>query len=157
MSSNLHRIRLSVPGKPVWAVVKANAYGHGIEHALQGLQAADGLAMLDFVEAQRCRAAGWTKPILMLEGAFDRLDLGLANELSLSLVVHDEAGLDALELFSDPASSNFAFKNYKTAYWCSNPVSGNSAEIMQLDYNYADFYFTLKDKKSALSIRCIKN
>lgn len=59
--------------------------------------------------------------------------------------------------WGDPASSNFAFKNYKTAYWCSNPVSGNSAEIMQLDYNYADFYFTLKDKKSALSIRCIKN
>ena len=59
--------------------------------------------------------------------------------------------------WGDPASSNFAFKNYKTAYWCSNLVSGNSAEIMQLDYNYPDFYFTLKDKNSALSIRCIKN
>lgn len=59
--------------------------------------------------------------------------------------------------WGDPTSSTFAFKNYKTAYWCSNPVSGNSAEIMQLDYNYADFYFNLKDKKSAMSIRCIKN
>jgi len=59
--------------------------------------------------------------------------------------------------WGDPTSSNFAFKNYKTAFWCSNLVSGNSAEIMQLDYNYPDFYFNLKDKKSAMSIRCIKN
>jgi alanine racemase len=107
MSRNLHRIRRDVPGKRVWAVVKANAYGHGIEHAVLGLNAADGLAMLDFSEAQRCRAAGWTKPILMLEGAFDGLDLSLANTLSLSLVVHDEAGLDALEMFADAQGASF--------------------------------------------------
>ena len=59
--------------------------------------------------------------------------------------------------WGDVTNSNFAFKNYKTAFWCSNPVSGNLGEIMQLDYNYADFYFNLKDKKSAMSIRCIKN
>jgi uncharacterized protein (TIGR02145 family) len=59
--------------------------------------------------------------------------------------------------WGDPSNSSFAFKNYKTGYWCSNPIYGNSAEIIQLDYNYPDFYFNLKNKKSAMSIRCIKN
>jgi alanine racemase len=50
----------------VWAVIKADAYGHGIENAVQAFELADGLAMLDLNEAVRCREAGWTKPILLL-------------------------------------------------------------------------------------------
>ena len=54
----------------IWAVIKANAYGHGVERAVQAFQSADGLAMLDMTEALRCRQVGWQKPILMLEGFF---------------------------------------------------------------------------------------
>jgi alanine racemase len=54
----------------VWAVVKANAYGHGLARAAKALAAADGFAMLDFVEALRLRSTGVGKPILMLEGFF---------------------------------------------------------------------------------------
>ena len=35
-----------------WAVVKANAYGHGVERAFEGLRAADGFACLDLAEAR---------------------------------------------------------------------------------------------------------
>jgi alanine racemase len=56
----------------IWAVVKANAYGHGIERVLPALDAADGLALLDLAEAERARAAGWRKPILLLEGSLRR-------------------------------------------------------------------------------------
>jgi alanine racemase len=44
---NLARARQAAPDAKVWAVVKANAYGHGIERVFEGLRAADGFAMLD--------------------------------------------------------------------------------------------------------------
>lgn len=72
----------------IWAVIKANAYGHGIEHAVSAFEQADGLAMLDFEEAARCRAAGWLKPLLMLEGFFQARDLNDIENLSLTPVVH---------------------------------------------------------------------
>lgn len=97
MAHNLAIVRqnlreATVPGACIpliWAVVKANAYGHGIENAVWGFAAADGLAMLDFEEAERCRAAGWQKPILMLEGAFEPADVLVASRLGLTLVLHD--------------------------------------------------------------------
>lgn len=83
----------------IWAVIKANAYGHGIENAVQGFQQADGLAMLDFSEAQKCRDLGWTKPIMLLEGVFEAADLHLADELGLTLVVHNELQIQLLEQY----------------------------------------------------------
>ncbi len=72
----------------IWAVIKANAYGHGIENAVIAFAQADGLAMLDFDEAVRCRAAGWCKPLLMLEGFFQAADLHEVERLTLTPVVH---------------------------------------------------------------------
>src|SRR3546814_9876314 len=42
----------------VWAVIKANAYGHGTNEALRGFADAEGLAMLDLNDAVRCREIG---------------------------------------------------------------------------------------------------
>ena len=81
----------------IWAVVKADAYGHTLEAALAAFKQADGLAMLDFDEAARCRQAGWDKPILMLEGLFDPSDLSEASRLRLSLVIHESSQNDWLE------------------------------------------------------------
>jgi hypothetical protein len=64
----------------VWAVVKANAYGHGLERALRAFEAADGLALLDLAEAERAREAGWRKPILLLEGFFEPSDIDRGRE-----------------------------------------------------------------------------
>src|SRR3546814_4414961 len=46
----------------IWAVAKADAYGHTLEHAYPGLSGADGLAVLTLDEARHCRALGWTGP-----------------------------------------------------------------------------------------------
>lgn len=81
----------------IWAVVKADAYGHTLGAAVAGFAMADGLAMLDFDEAKRCRQFGWRKAILMLEGLFDRLDLDVAIDLGLTLVVHEQRQLLLLE------------------------------------------------------------
>ena len=68
LSHNLQRCRRAAGDTKVWAVVKANAYGHGIERVYESLRAADGFAMLDLAEAQRVRELGWRGPILLLEG-----------------------------------------------------------------------------------------
>lgn len=81
----------------VWAVIKANAYGHGIDNAVQAFSNADGLAMLDLAEAVRCRVAGWTKPILLLEGFFEPADIALIGQYRLSVTVHCAAQLSMLK------------------------------------------------------------
>jgi alanine racemase len=80
----------------VWAVLKANAYGHGVERAAHALAAADGFAVLDFHEALRLRAAGVSKPILMLEGFFKPADLELATKHALTLVLHNPEQVEML-------------------------------------------------------------
>ena len=93
---NLARIRQASPDARVWAVVKANAYGHGIERVFEGLRAADGFALLDLSEAQRVRDLGWRGPILLLEGAFELRDLELCSRLDLWHTVHCDAQIDML-------------------------------------------------------------
>jgi alanine racemase len=85
---NLERRRRAAPDAKVWAVVKANAYGHGIERAYEGLRGADGFALLDLDEAERVRALGWRGPILLLEGVFEPRDLELCSRLGLWHTVH---------------------------------------------------------------------
>jgi alanine racemase len=77
-------------------VVKANAYGHGIERVFDSLRGADGFALLDLDEAQRIRDLGWRGPVLLLEGAFEPRDLELCSRLDLWHTVHCEAQIDWL-------------------------------------------------------------
>ena len=96
LRSNLAQARLAAPDAKVWAVVKANAYGHGIECVYEGLRGADGFALLDLNEAQRVRSLGWRGPILLLEGAFELRDLELCSRLSLWHTVHCSEQIDML-------------------------------------------------------------
>lgn len=93
---NLERVRRAAPDARVWAVVKANAYGHGIERVFDGLRGADGFALLDLAEAQRVRDLGWRGPILLLEGVFEQRDLELCSRLDLWHTVHCDAQIDML-------------------------------------------------------------
>ncbi len=96
LAHNVTRARKAAPDAKVWAVVKANAYGHGIERAYTGLAGADGFALLDLNEAERVRALGWRGPILLLEGCFEPRDLELCSRLNLWHTVHCEAQIDML-------------------------------------------------------------
>jgi alanine racemase len=93
---NIARCRAAAPDAKMWAVVKANAYGHGIDRVFEGLRAADGFALLDFEEAQRIRALGWRGPILMLEGCFEPRDLELCSRLNLWHTIHCEEQINWL-------------------------------------------------------------
>ncbi|NRF69534.1 alanine racemase [Aquincola sp. S2] len=96
VAHNLATARAAVPDAKLWAVVKANAYGHGIERVYSGLQSADGIALLDLAEAERVRALGWRKPVLLLEGVFEARDLELCSRLNLWHAVHHDAQIDWL-------------------------------------------------------------
>jgi len=97
LQHNLGMARRHAGSRRLWAVVKANAYGHGIEAAVLGFRDADGLALLDLDEAHRVRAAGWTKPILLLEGFFEPGDLEIVERLELTSVVHHVQQVAMLE------------------------------------------------------------
>ena len=98
LAHNLAQARARAPNARVWAVVKANAYGHGVERAFEGLRAADGFACLDLAEAERLRQLDWRGPILLLEGAFEPRDLELCSRLKLTHVVHSPAQIDWLAM-----------------------------------------------------------
>jgi alanine racemase len=102
IAANLARARAAAPASRVFAVVKANAYGHGIERVLDALRGADGLALLDLNEAERARAHGWRGPILLLEGAFEPRDLEVCSRLGLWHVVHCQAQIDWLAAHKTP-------------------------------------------------------
>jgi len=93
---NLDRARRSALEARVWAVVKANAYGHGIERVFDAFRGADGFALLDLAEAERVRALGWRGPVLLLEGVFEPRDLELCSRLDLWHTVHCDAQIDML-------------------------------------------------------------
>ncbi|HUG57020.1 MAG TPA: alanine racemase, partial [Candidimonas sp.] len=88
------------PRPNIWAVIKANAYGHEIGNAVQGFSQAEGLAMLDLNEAVRCREAGWTRPIMLLEGFFEPADIAVLEHYRLTMAVHCQEQLDMLTVAS---------------------------------------------------------
>jgi alanine racemase len=97
-------------GAKVWAVLKANAYGHGLERAARALAAADGFAVLDFQEAARLRLAGVAKPILMLEGFFKPEDIALLNKYSLTPVIHNPEQVEMLRTAALPGEIDVYLK-----------------------------------------------
>jgi alanine racemase len=90
-------------GAKAWAVVKANAYGHGLLRVASALaDVADGFALLDLEEAIALRQAGAEQPILLLEGFFDATDLAACAEYRLTPVIHRLDQLEMLRLAALP-------------------------------------------------------
>lgn len=88
LRSNLAVARRAAPRSKVFAVVKANAYGHGLLRAAGALSNADGFAILEIDYAMRLRDAGYRHPILLLEGVFDNRELALAAEQQFACAIH---------------------------------------------------------------------
>src|SRR4030065_2762582 len=91
MAHNLRVARSHAGTRCVFAVVKANACGHGLSRALRALAAADGFAVLTLEEAANLRLMGIDKPILLLEGIFGADEIATCAELDLWLGVHHAA------------------------------------------------------------------
>ena len=88
--------KAKAPKSQVFAVVKANAYGHGIERVARALHDADAFATLELDSALALRKRGITQPILMLEGFFGIDELPLFAQHHLTPVVRDLEQIKAL-------------------------------------------------------------
>ncbi len=88
----------------LWAVVKANAYGHGLERAVQALEnLADGFALIELENAMALREAGLARPLLMLEGFYNAEEVPLFVQYRLIPVVHRHEQLEGLLAAGWPA------------------------------------------------------
>jgi alanine racemase len=94
---NLRTVRARLPGARVIAVVKANAYGHGLAGTALALAEADAMAVARLEEALALRRAGIGARIVLLEGVFSPAELDEAVFERLDLVVHDFAQIELLE------------------------------------------------------------
>jgi alanine racemase len=98
--SNFEYIKRKARNSKVLAVLKANAYGHGLERIANALSEskhqadAFGVARLD--EALALRTAGIVKPIVLLEGFFDQADLTVIAENNLQTIIHNQEQLTIL-------------------------------------------------------------
>lgn len=97
LKDNLQIVRRAAPGSRVWSVVKANAYGHGIDRIWSALSATDGFALLNLEEAILLRERGWKGPILLLEGFFHADDLPLLDKYRLTTSIHSNWQVKALQ------------------------------------------------------------
>ncbi len=94
---NLDVVRRMAPDSRVVSVVKADAYGHGVEHVLPGLEDSDILAVATAEELQAVRDAGWSGRLLLLEGFAGAREFEVAAATRAETVIHHESQLDLLE------------------------------------------------------------
>jgi len=100
---NLGQVRRAAPASRVMAVIKANAYGHGLVPAARALAEADGFAVARLGEGLALRAAGLRNRILLLEGVFSAEQLAAAAQAQFELMVHSFEQLALLEALAGAA------------------------------------------------------
>jgi alanine racemase len=99
LRANLKLIRSHAPESRVMAVVKANAYGHGLLPTALALIEADAFAVARLEEAIMLRQAGIRHRIVLLEGVFDAAQLAESARHQFDLVVHHPLQIELLEAF----------------------------------------------------------
>lgn len=102
LAHNLQRVRVFAPASKVIAMVKANAYGHGLVEVAKTLTLADAFGVACMEEGMALREAGITQPIILMEGVFAASELHLAVQANFMLVIHHLAHLDMLTTFKFP-------------------------------------------------------
>ncbi len=98
LKHNLSVVRRHVPRSRTLAVIKANAYGHGLMRAASALSGAEGYALLELDAAVALREAGFGQRILLLEGLFEPRELPEIVRHGLAIVVH---GRDQLRMLDE--------------------------------------------------------
>lgn len=97
---NLGEVRRLCPASRVMAMVKADAYGHGLVAVARALHEADGMAVARLQEALTLREAGIRQRLLLLSTVLDADDLALCSALQIDVTAHDAASLAAIEAAS---------------------------------------------------------
>lgn len=97
LGHNLQQIRQLAPQKKIMAMIKSNAYGHGILPVASALQEADAFGVACLKEAALLRHNGINKQILLMRGFGDETELAMAADYNIDVVIHDNSQLQVLE------------------------------------------------------------
>ena len=91
LTHNLNQVIKKIPEKTkVLAMVKADAYGHGVKHCILSLQQADALGVACFDEAKQIRSLGWQKGIVLIEGVFSQQEWAESIEADCQSIIHHQ-------------------------------------------------------------------
>lgn len=96
LTFNVELVKKIAKNSKVMAVLKANAYGHGLIESVKAIKNVEGIAILTIEEALKIRKAGFKNTILLLEGLFAPEDIYQAEKLNLNIVVHNDQQFDYL-------------------------------------------------------------
>lgn len=96
LAQNFQHIQTIAPKSKILAVLKANAYGHGLLAVAEQLKAAGAFGVARIDEALMLRAGGIVKPIVLLEGFFHPDELPQIVASNLQVVVHHSSQVEAL-------------------------------------------------------------
>lgn len=99
---NLQKAREFVPDSRLYAVIKANGYGHGMLRVAPALAEADALAVARVEEAVRLRQAGFDCPLLVLEGFFDAGELEAVAHYHLEVAIQQPEQIALLQQYPSP-------------------------------------------------------
>ncbi len=107
---NLAVVRRCAPQSRVLAVIKANAYGHGLMRAALALANADGFGLVELESAVRLREAGFGQRILLLEGCFEASELPVVARHRIAAVVHSREQIRMLAVLREDAALDLFVK-----------------------------------------------
>ncbi|HVY52895.1 MAG TPA: alanine racemase [Gammaproteobacteria bacterium] len=103
---NFQQVKMVTHDRGVIAMVKANAYGHSIEHITTALHDTEAFGVASIGEGILIRAAGIIKPIFLMQGILDKEELQEAIHQKFGLVIHHASQVELLKncKHNDPIS-----------------------------------------------------
>jgi alanine racemase len=138
LAHNYAVAKSTAPKSKVFAVVKANAYGHGLEFAAKALKHADGFATLELDSAIKLRKLGIDAPILMLEGFFGAEEIAVLANYKLSTTIRDieTAKMLADATLAHPIDVFLKFNTGMNRLGLAGPMSGFAIELAASHKNF---------------------
>lgn len=124
LAANAALARARAPQARLYAMVKANGYGHDMGLVAGSLASrVDGFGVALLEEANTLRQQGCDAPIMLLEGFLDRDELILASRLGLEVVIHASWQVDLLMQARLPAPLDIWLKVDTGMHRLGLPVS----------------------------------
>lgn len=96
LTYNLNRVKTLAPQSKIVSMVKADAYGHGLQNCLDALQSSDYFGVACYQEAVHIRSLGYLRPITLIEGVFSEEEQKLAINHQIECVVHHQKQVEWL-------------------------------------------------------------
>ena len=128
---NYRLLKAMTAGAQVYAVLKSDAYGHGLMNIALGLADADGFALLQLEDALRLRAAGLSQPVMMMAGVNDAHDLAEAYAHDLTLVVRSRRQLDLMQHAQAPRRPVSVWVKVKSSINRFGFMSAETEEVLR--------------------------